>query len=253
MLGRVVLPAPVIRVAHRILHTLRPLIEEAGAIRPGTRLARDFGSFGEASLINHPVATLFGAGNMHIGAETLIGRNATLATGYGPDDTHTPVRALVIGDRCIIGAGAVVTAHESVEIGDDVWFGNLVFVSDAGHGYQDTETPIGRQLGSADPVSIGSGSWIGHGAIILPGARIGRQVVIGAGSVVRGIIPDHSVAVGVPATVVRRLEPGTGWVDTRNRADVRPAWTPQEAAAALAGDVSGRQPGDAPDEVVAPG
>ena len=253
MLGRVLLPDRVIRVAHRILHAVRPLIEEAGAIRPGTRLARDFGSFGEASLINHPVGSLVGTRNMHIGAETLIGRGCTLATGYGPGDPHTPARALVIGDRCIIGAGAVVTAHESVEISNDVWFGNQVFVSDAGHGYQDTETPIGRQLGSAAAVSIGTGSWIGHGAIILPGSRIGRQVVIGAGSVVRGVIPDHSVAVGVPAKVVRRLEPGTGWVAAHDPADVRPAWTPEEAAATLAGQVTAEATGCVTDEAVTPG
>jgi acetyltransferase-like isoleucine patch superfamily enzyme len=49
---------------------------------------------------------------------------------------------------------------------------------------------------------------------VLPGARIGRHVVIGAGSVVTGVIPDFSVAVGVPARVVRRYDPAdpaAGW------------------------------------------
>jgi len=239
MQGRVVLPGPVIGLAHRVVRALMPLIEEAGAIRPGTRTAAGFGSFGTASLINHPVGSLFGERAIHIGTHTLIGRGCTLTTGYGPDDPQTPGRALVIGDRCIIGAGAVITAHESIEIGDDVWFGNQVFVSDAGHGYQDTETPIGRQLGSHDPVSIGSGSWVGHGAIILPGTRIGRHVVVGAGSVVRGAVPDHTVVAGVPARVVRRLEPAVGWVATRDAADVRPAWTAAKADALLAGKLSG--------------
>jgi len=239
MQGRVILPDPVIRLAHRLVHALRPLIEEAGAIRPGTRTAAGFGSFGAASLINHPVASLFGARNIHIGTHTLIGRGCTLTTGYGPDDPQTPDRALVVGDRCIIGAGAVITAHESIEIGDDVWFGNQVFVSDAGHGYQDVETPIGRQLGSHAPVSIGAGSWIGHGAIILPGTRVGSHVVVGAGSVVRGVVPDHSVVAGVPARVVRRLEPSVGWVATRNAADVRPAWTAAQADAMLSEEPAG--------------
>ena len=122
-----------------------------------------------------------------------------------------PARGLVIGDRCVIGARACITAHSSIEIGDDVWFGKDVFVSDASHGYQDPDTPIGRQLGPHQPVTIGSGSWIGHGAIILPGTSIGRNVVVAAGSVVRGLVPDHAVVAGVPARVVRGYVPGVGW------------------------------------------
>jgi acetyltransferase-like isoleucine patch superfamily enzyme len=74
--------------------------------------------------------------------------------------------------------------------------------------------PIGRQFAAPRPVEIGAGSWLGHGSIVLPGARIGRHVVIGAGSVVTGVIPDFSVAVGVPARVVRRYDPAdpaAGW------------------------------------------
>jgi acetyltransferase-like isoleucine patch superfamily enzyme len=65
-------------------------------------------------------------------------------------------------------------------------------------------------------VSIGSGSWLGAGAIVLPGAIIGRNVVVAAGSVVRGMVPDHCVAAGVPARVVRMYELGEGWVPVRD-------------------------------------
>lgn len=207
-----------------------------GAIVPGTYLAARFGTFGARSLINYPVATLFGEQGIHIGEETLIGAFSTLSVGHTPDDANAPARGLVIGDRCVIGGRAVITAHSSIVIGDDVWFGQGVFVSDASHGYQDVETPIGLQLGWPHPVEIGSGSWVGHGAIVLPGARIGRNVVIGGGSVVRGDIPDHSVAVGVPAKVVRHLEPGQGWVSSSDPTDVRPAWTAQQAASLLTGE-----------------
>jgi acetyltransferase-like isoleucine patch superfamily enzyme len=69
-----------------------------------------------------------------------------------------------------------------------------------------------------EPVSVGSGSWLGHGAIVLPGSRIGEHVVVAAGAVVTGIeVPSFSVVAGVPARVVRRHVAGTGWVaDPRN-------------------------------------
>lgn len=56
-------------------------------------------------------------------------------------------------------------------------------------------------------VEIGPGCWIGTRVTILGGAKIGKGCVIGAGSVVRGTIPDFSVAAGVPAKVIRQREP----------------------------------------------
>jgi acetyltransferase-like isoleucine patch superfamily enzyme len=61
-------------------------------------------------------------------------------------------------------------------------------------------------------VHIGSGSWLGHGTVVLPGASIGRNVAVGAGSVVTGELPDYCVAVGNPARVIRRYVDGVGWV-----------------------------------------
>ena len=137
----------------------------------------------------------------------------TLAAGYSPDQSSVPERALVIGDNCVIGMRSGIVAHESIEIGDDVWFGHAVFVTDANHGYQDPDVPIGKQIGPHEPVRIGAGSWVGHGSVILAGTDIGRNVVVAAGSVVRGRIPDHSVIGGVPAKVLRRYEgPEIGWV-----------------------------------------
>ena len=63
-----------------------------------------------------------------------------------------------------------------------------------------------------NPVVIGDGSWIGAGSVILPGARIGKHVAIGANSVVNGIIPDYSVAVGSPAKVIKQYSELAGWL-----------------------------------------
>jgi len=222
------------RLLNRAVLAASRWVERHGAIQPGTDLADTFGTFGAGSFVAHPTATLYGARSIHVGEDTLIGKHCSLLVGYAPDDVDLPERGLVIGDRCVIGARNVFTAHESIEIGDDVWFGQNVFISDASHGYQDPETPIGVQLGRHQPVVVGSGSWIGHGAILLPGTTIGRNVVVAAGSVVRGTVEDHAVVAGVPAKPVRRLVPGVGWVSAGGT-DLRPAWTTAQVAAMLAG------------------
>jgi acetyltransferase-like isoleucine patch superfamily enzyme len=102
-------------------------------------------------------------------------------------------------------------AHQSIDIGSHVFTGPYVYITDQNHVYDDPETPIGRQWPRNNPVSIGSGSWLGAGAIILPGTRIGRQSVVAGGAVVRGEFPDHSVLAGVPARLVRGYDPSQGW------------------------------------------
>jgi acetyltransferase-like isoleucine patch superfamily enzyme len=189
------------RPSNRVVHAVWRWAQRNGEIVPGTRAGDTFGTLGEASSIGFPTATLMNAGSIHIGSHTLIGRQ-------------------VIGDRCVIGARTSLTAHSSIEIGDDVWFGQDVFVSDASHGYQDVDVPIGRQLGEHRPVAIGAGTWIGHGSIILPGTCIGRNVVVAAGSVVRGVVEDYAVVGGAPARTLRTFEPGIGWVTPQG--DIRP-------------------------------
>lgn len=198
-------------------------LERSGEVVPGTSAGDAFGTLGVGSCIGFPTATLMNVGSIHVGSRTLIGRQVTLSVGYGPDNENLPERGLVIGDRCVIGARTSLTAHTSIVLGDDVWCGQDVFVSDASHGYQDASRPIGRQLGSHQPVVIGSGSWIGHGSIILPGTTIGRNVVVAAGSVVRGVVEDYAVVGGAPARVLRRYEPGVGWLTASG--DVRPVAT----------------------------
>jgi maltose O-acetyltransferase len=70
----------------------------------------------------------------------------------------------------------------------------------------DAELRRTRELGK--PVDIGSDVWVGGGALILPGVRIGSRTVIGAGSVVTRDVPDGVLAVGNPCRVVRSVERG---------------------------------------------
>jgi len=118
---------------------------------------------------------------------------------------------LMVGNRCVIGRGSHIVAHQSIVIGDDVFTGPYVYITDQNHSYADPDVPIGRQWPVNSAVSIGAGTWLGAGAVILPGSTIGRNVVVAAGSVVRGKVPDLCVVAGVPAKVVREYLPGPGW------------------------------------------
>jgi acetyltransferase-like isoleucine patch superfamily enzyme len=187
-------------------------IRSLGAIGPRSRVAQRFGSFGEGSIICFPADSLINESAIHIGTSTVINAGVTLSAGWMLDQPDLPPRVVAIGDRCLIGTGSSIVGHLSIEIGDDVWTGHNVHITDMNHGYDDPDRPISVQHQPESPVSIGSGSWLGHGVVVLPGAQIGRNVVVGAGSVVRGVLPDHSVAVGVPARVVRRFDPDHGWV-----------------------------------------
>jgi len=186
----------------------------AGGIGPQHRLGRQFAAFGDGALICFPPGDNLGQEHIAIGAGALIAPNVTMSVGMAPGQplpraATSPV--LQIGDRCLIGRGSHLVAHQSVVIGDDVITGPNCYVTDQNHVYADLDTPIGQQWPANDPVHIGAGSWLGSGAVILPGTRLGRNTVVGAGAVVRGEFPDHAVLAGIPARVVRRYEPGVGW------------------------------------------
>lgn len=113
---------------------------------------------------------------------------------------------LKIGKNCKIGDNVHIVASEKVSIGDDCLFASNIFVSDTDHGGKNdkpTTPPDEREL-TSNPVEIGSNVWIGEGVAVLPGAKIGNGCIIGAHAIVKGEIPDYSIAVGSPAKVVKK-------------------------------------------------
>jgi acetyltransferase-like isoleucine patch superfamily enzyme len=193
------------RLAGELVHRGWALVTRWGAIGPDTPRGRRFGSFGERSVICFPPAALYNERYIHIGAHTMIGPHVSLSAGMLPGQRCLSERVLVIGDRCLIGRGSAVVGHLSIEIGDDVWTGPDVYITDQNHGYDDPTRPISVQAMPERPVRIGAGSWLGRGVVVLPGATIGEHVVIGANSVVRGDIPAFTVAAGNPARVVKEI------------------------------------------------
>ena len=138
----------------------------------------------------------------------MIGPGITLSAGMAPGQECITDPVVRIGDRCLIGRGSGIVGHLSIEIGNDVWTGHHIYITDQNHGYEDVSRPISQQTQPERAVTVGDGAWIGHGTVVLPGSRIGKHAVIGANSVVTGEIPDYSVAVGNPARVIKRYVDG---------------------------------------------
>ncbi len=206
-------PGPAHRLVNGLVHRAWGWVCRQGAVGPGDRLARRFGVFGDGSCLAFPTGAVFGEQWIHIGEDTLVGPYVSISAGMVPGQVMITDPVVRIGDRCTIGRGSHIVGHFDLEIGDDVQTGPYVYITDQNHGYEDPDAVVHVQWPTDVPVHIGSGSWLGTGAVILPGTRLGRNVVVGAGAVVRGSFPDHCVLAGVPARIVRRYVPGSGWVD----------------------------------------
>lgn len=184
-----------------------------GAIGPDDAAGRRFGAFGPGSCLSFPPGARFGEEYIQIGSDTLIGPNVCLSAGMMPGQTMITDPVVRIGDRCLIGRGSHIVGHFAIDIGDDVYTGPYVYITDQNHGYEDPDKVIHAQWPNDAPVSIGAGSWLGTACVILPGTVLGRNVVVGAGAVVRGTFPDRCVVAGVPARIVRRYVAGRGWIN----------------------------------------
>ncbi|MHB8330459.1 MAG: acyltransferase [Acidimicrobiales bacterium] len=199
------------KLAAAAIDTAWTWVTELGALGPDDARARRFGAFGEGSMLAFPRGTIYNERWIRIGSRTMIGPYVSLTAGMAPGQEMVSDPVVAIGDRTLIGRGSHVVGHFSIEIGDDVQTGPYVYITDQNHVYADPDVPVGRQWPVERAVHIGSGSWLGTGVVVLPGSHIGRNVVVGAGSVVAGEVPDHCVAVGAPAKVVKRYVPGRGW------------------------------------------
>ncbi len=107
---------------------------------------------------------------------------------------------------------------DRVTLGNDVGIASGVCIEDHHYEFEDVsdEHPLKQQGFRVAPVIIEDGVMIGEHAVILPGVTIGRNSWIGANAVVTADIPPYSIAAGVPAKVIRRLDPATGrWQRTQ--------------------------------------
>jgi len=195
----------------RLIRNGRDWLASVAAVGPDDDRGRRFGALGAGTCITFPQGPSFNEHAIRIGRGTLIGPEVSLTVGMVPGQPIDHPTVITIGDRCNIGRGSHIVGHSSISIGDDVTTGPYVYVTDQNHRYADVELPVVGQWPDDDPVVVGPGSWLGAGCVVLPGAQLGRNVVVAANSVVRGVVDDHCVVAGAPARVVRRYVDGA-WV-----------------------------------------
>lgn len=100
---------------------------------------------------------------------------------------------LTIGDHCFFNINSSITCVENITIGDNCKFGNNLVIVDHDHNYKRKDESEPEFVGS--PITIGDNTWIGADVVILRGTKIGKNCVIGAGSVVKGEISNDSVVI----------------------------------------------------------
>ena len=102
-----------------------------------------------------------------------------------------------------IGRNFFISCTKSVSIGRNVTISERVFVGDNNHSFSHPDVPIMQQPNKVGtPVFVGPGSWIGAGASLLPGTRLGKNNVVGTLSVVKGEFPDYAVIGPGPAKLL---------------------------------------------------
>ena len=162
---------------------------------------RKFGAIDIKTFINK-LLQIDNPRNIFLG-RVYVGYNAWLAAMPLTGEQNC---SLVIKDGSTIGNFNHIYATGSIIIEKNVLTADKVYISDNLHNYEDVTTPIKQQgIKQNGRIVIGEGAWLGENVCVL-GASIGKNCVIGANSVVTHDIPDYSVAVGIPAKVIKRYD-----------------------------------------------
>ena len=120
---------------------------------------------------------------------------------------------IFVGNQVVINMNCTFVDNNIIEIGNNVLIASNVQLYTATHSTKvherimnDEEIKTGICKTYALPIKICDGAWIGGGSIVLPVVTIGKNSVIGAGSVVTRSIPDNCVAVGNPCRVIKYID-----------------------------------------------
>jgi acetyltransferase-like isoleucine patch superfamily enzyme len=111
-----------------------------------------------------------------------------------------------IGEKSVLGQECTISAYQRVRIGEQCVIADRTMFIDFDHGVVEVERPIRLQGIYKRDVEVGNNVWIGYGACILRGVRVGDNSVIGTNAVVTKDVPANAVVAGIPARIIRMRE-----------------------------------------------
>ena len=140
-----------------------------------------------------------------------IGRRGTIRFGrfvWVGDGTKIRCHEgeVVIGPKTVLGQECTISAFQHVRIGEQCVIADRAMFIDFDHGSVEVDRPIRQQGIYKRDVDVGANVWIGYGACILRGVRVGDNAIIGTNSVVTRDVPANAVVGGVPARILRMRE-----------------------------------------------
>lgn len=133
-------------------------------------------------------------GSIDIEENSFVAHRSTLAAQGG--NIH-------IKKHVHVSRGTYINGIGNVTIGNDCMIGPHVVIISGTHNFKDVQTPIRKQGSSKKMIVIEDNVWLAANVNVMPGVRIGEGSVIGAGAVVTKDIPPYSIAVGVPARIIK--------------------------------------------------
>jgi acetyltransferase-like isoleucine patch superfamily enzyme len=149
-----------------------------------------FGSGFELSIVNGGGLRLDGSRD-----RIYFGRGVTIICSGG---------FVQVGAGTFFNAGCRVTSHQNITIGADCLFSPNVSIYDSDHGFGGGR-PVRHSGYDKSSVSIGNNCWLGTNAVVLRGSAIESDVVVGANSVVRGVLKARGVYAGIPSKLIKPL------------------------------------------------
>ncbi|MDB5005916.1 MAG: lacA 3 [Mucilaginibacter sp.] len=137
-----------------------------------------------------------------------VGNNVTIRNNariegvfkYGVEN-YSP--EIIIGNDVKIQQNLHLTCASIITIGNNTAIAANVTITDIDHGYEDITLPPEKQPLKITPVNIGADCKIYNNAVLLPGTILGKHVIVGANSVVKGQFPDFCLIAGIPAKIIK--------------------------------------------------
>jgi acetyltransferase-like isoleucine patch superfamily enzyme len=142
---------------------------------------------------------------VEIGANTYVMHGAVL---HVYNFRGIPQAGIRIGSDSLIGEYSVIRGQGGVTIGDRVYTSPMTQLIAVNHIFDDPDRPFIEQGITAEGIVVEDDVWLGANVVVTDGVRIGKGAVVAAGAVVTKDVPAHTVVAGVPARVIRTIEPG---------------------------------------------